>query len=96
MKKNDLHDLGKRMISGCYGPGFRNRVRVQGPVVQSWISANPGLNLTCCFSLCISAHLFVSKLQRRKLSFVQTIFLKKYFQVHSQAVGKFALNFRLT
>jgi hypothetical protein len=23
MKKNDLHDFGKRMISGCYGPGLR-------------------------------------------------------------------------
>jgi hypothetical protein len=36
--------------------------------------------------------LFISKLQRRKLSLIQTRSLKKYFQIYKQAVGKFALN----
>jgi hypothetical protein len=52
-----------------------------------------GQNLTCCFSLCISAHPSVLKLHGRKLSSVQTRFLKKYFQVYNQAVGKFAFEF---
>ena len=53
-------------------------------------------NLTHCFSLCISARPFVSKLQKRKLLLVWTRFLKKYFQVYKQTVGKFALNLKLT
>jgi hypothetical protein len=39
---------------------------------------------------CMSACLFISKLQRRKLLLIQ----KKYFQIYKQVVGKFALNFR--
>jgi hypothetical protein len=38
----------------------------------------------------------MSKLQRRKLLLTQTRFLKKYFQIYKEAVGKFALNFRST
>jgi hypothetical protein len=72
-----------------------------GLVVQSWTSANPGLNNSkiCCFSLCNSAHLKylnTQKLHKRKLLLIQTRFLKKYFQIYKQAVGKFALNFKLT
>jgi hypothetical protein len=42
---------------------------ILGPVVQRWVSANPGLkfNLLLYSSLCISARLFISKLERRKL-----------------------------
>jgi hypothetical protein len=54
-----------------------------GPVIQNMISANPGLKLTRCFSLCISARLFIPKLQRRRLLvLIQTKFLKKYLQIY--------------
>jgi hypothetical protein len=43
------------------------------------------------FSL-LHIYLFVSKLQKRKPSLIHTRFLKQYFQVYKQAVGKFALN----
>jgi hypothetical protein len=57
-----------------------------GPVVQRWVSAiTLGKNLICCFSLCISASLFISKLQRKKLPLNQTRFLKKYFQIYKEA-----------
>jgi hypothetical protein len=39
--------------------------------------------------------MFISKLQRRKLPLIHTIFLKKYFKIYKQALRKFALNFRL-
>ena len=56
-------------------------------------SCEPGL--TCCFSLCISARLFISKLQRSKLLSTRTRSLNKSdFQIYRQAVRKFALNFR--
>jgi hypothetical protein len=60
-----------------------------GPVVQ---------NLICCFSFHISARLFISKLQRRKPLLIQTRSLNNYIfpNLYKQAVGKFALNFRLT
>jgi hypothetical protein len=58
--------------------------RRQGPVVQRWISANPGLKLNPL------------KCQKRKLLLFQTWFVKKYFQIYKQAVRKFALNFKLT
>ena len=64
-----------------------------GPVVQSWISANPGLNLNCCFSLVISAGR--SKLQK-KILLILTRFVKKYFQVYEQTIGKFAFECKLT
>jgi hypothetical protein len=48
-------------------------------------------------AMCISKHLFTSKLQRRKFGLlIQIRFLNKYFQSYKQAVGKFALNFSLT
>jgi hypothetical protein len=50
-------------------------------------------HLTCCFSLCISARLFISKLQKIRLLMIHTRFLKKYFQVYTQAVGNIALMF---
>jgi hypothetical protein len=76
---------------------IHSQIKHMGPVVQSWISDNTRLKFTtCCFSLCISASLFISKLQRTQLQLIQTRFLKTYFQMYKQAVGKFALNFRLT
>jgi hypothetical protein len=48
-----------------------------------------GSNLTCCLSLCISARLFISKLQRRKLLLIQTRSLREYFQIYKETVGKF-------
>jgi hypothetical protein len=39
--------------------------------------------------LCISAPLFISKLQRSRLPLIQTRFLKKKFHIYKQAVGKF-------
>ena len=55
-----------------------------------------GKNLTLCFSLCISARPFISKLQKSKLLLIRTRFLKKYFQVYKQAVRKYTFNFKLT
>jgi hypothetical protein len=55
-----------------------------------------GKNLASCFSFCISARLFISKRQRRKHLLIRKRFVKKYFQVYKQAVGKFGLNLRLT
>ena len=40
----------------------RAKDTVYGPVVQSRIGANRGLNLTHCFGLRISVRLFISKL----------------------------------
>jgi hypothetical protein len=62
---------------------------LQGPVVQRWVSANPGLNK-------FISKLFISKLQGSNLLSIQTRTLKKYFQIYRQAVKKFALNFNLT
>ena len=66
----------------------------QGPVVQSWISANPGFNINQC--LCISVSRSISKSQRMILPLIQTRLLKKYFQVYDNKllIGKFALYFK--
>ena len=61
----------------------------QCPSLSGW------LYLTFCSSLCISARLFISKLQRSKTP-IQTRSLKKNFQIYRQVVRKFALNFSLT
>jgi hypothetical protein len=52
------------------------------PYHLSWISANPGLNLNCCFGSCISARLFISKLQRRKLLLIQTRNISKFIEIN--------------
>jgi hypothetical protein len=63
------------------------RVRFKGQVVQSRIRANSRLkfNLLGPVSWCISARLFISKLERRNLALIQSIFLKKHFQIYIQA-----------
>jgi hypothetical protein len=68
------------------------KCEVQGPVVQSWISANLGLKFNLLFYLCFSARPY----NKIKLLLIQTRILKKYIQVCEQAVGKFAFNFTLT
>ena len=65
----------------------------QGPVVQSWISVNPGLKFNPLFwfvYFCTSAYF---KTSEKKTPFDPGGFLKEYVQVYKQAVGKFALNF---
>jgi hypothetical protein len=46
----------------------------------------------CTFSLYMCFCMLILNLQRRKLLLIQTRFLKKYFQIYKQGVGKFALN----
>jgi hypothetical protein len=45
-----------------------NHFSLMGPVVQSWISPNPGLNFNLLFWLRISACLFISKRPESKTS----------------------------
>ena len=52
--------------------------------------------LTHCFGLNISARLLISERYEIKLLMTQIRFVQKYFSIHKQAVGKFALNVRLT
>jgi hypothetical protein len=55
-----------------------------------------GSNLTCCFSLCISASLFISKLQKNTPIDPDKICEESLVQSCEQASRKFALNFMLT
>jgi hypothetical protein len=104
-KKNKKLDVSSKgpwsRVSTSWRRAFARNVEFlpifQEPVVQSWISANPGLkfNLLFCYVYFCMPVCFKTS-QRRKLALIQTIFLKKYFQIYKQPVGKFALNFRLT
>ena len=66
----------------------------QRPVVESWFSANPGLNINQW--LCISVCRFISKRQRLIFPLIQTRLLKTHFKVHDNKplIGKFALYFK--
>ena len=61
-------------------------------VVQSWISANPGLKFHLLFEF---VYFYTPFREENCFCMVQTRFLKKCFQVCKQAVGKFALNFQV-
>jgi hypothetical protein len=56
-----------------------------GRLFKASLALTIGLNLTCCFSLCISARLFISNFKEENSYW----FLKNYFQIYKQAVGKF-------
>ena len=66
----------------------------QGPVVQSWISDNPGANINQ--RLCISVCRLFSKCHKMILTLIETKLLKKYFKVYHNKllIGKFALYFK--
>jgi hypothetical protein len=80
------------VYKGLFSPRQEERPWVRGwPLwtLNGWFISYLALtlasNLTRCFGLCES-----------KLLLIQTRFLKKYFQIYRQAVGKFASNFWLT
>ena len=64
--------------------------------VRGKVGGGVGSYIDHCFSLCISAWPFISKLPRRKLLLIQARFVKKYFQIYERAVRKITFNFRLT
>ena len=54
------------------------------------------LNLSHCFSLCITMHPSLLKLEKRELRSILATFMKKCFQVYQNTLGKFAWNLKLT
>ena len=64
-----------------------------GTVVQSWVSADPGLKFNLLFKFlyfCTSVHF---KTSETKTTIHSDKISEKYFQVYKQDVGKFLLNF---
>ena len=66
------------------------------PVVQSWVSTNPGLKSNPVFYLVYFYKSASFKTSEPKLLLIQIRFLKKSFQASKQAAGEFPLNFTLT
>jgi hypothetical protein len=64
-----------------------------GPVVQSWISINPGLKVNPTFWF---GYICTSVYWKIKLLLNQTRILENYLHVYKPAVGKFALKVLLT
>ena len=55
--------------------------KLQGPVVQSWFSVNPGLKLNPPFSFVFSMHPFLLNLRKENFDRSRQHLRKKYFQV---------------
>ena len=68
----------------------------RGQLFKAGLALTLGQNLTHCYSLCVSMHPFLLKLEKRKLRSIQAKFMKKYFRVYKSAFEKFALNYELT